>query len=282
MPPGDPKQASPSGDLAERDLAQMIGAVTVRTGDMTSSTTVDVRDSLVDDHGALRIGVVSYAVDVATGLAMGAAVLDRDRWVVTTDLDVHLSAPVTTGPLRVEAEVLRAGETTAVSSFVLHDEGVGRPVGGGTVTGRPFPFEFDRTMLERRLGEPLDHGRGRPPVGTHLVRDLGLRIDEDGTVGIDVEDWLRNPWGILHGGVTACMIDVAGEATGAAALGRAVQPTGQMIRYLAPARVGPIVAVSSVSAVGGDQALMETRVVDEGAEGRLVAVGHVTVRALQL
>jgi acyl-coenzyme A thioesterase PaaI-like protein len=275
MPPGPREHPSPP-----RDLSQLIRAVSVRTGDSTVSTTLDVRDSLVDDHGSLRIGVIAYTVDVATGLAMGAAVLDRELWVVTTDLDVHLTTSVRTGPLRIEVEVLRAGETTAVSSFSLHADGLGRSVGGGTATGRPFPFKFDRTHLQRRLGEPLDHARGQERVGGHLIRDLGLRVGEDGTVEVEMEDWLRNPWGILHGGVTACMIDVAGDVTGSASLGGPVRPLAEMVRYLAPGRVGPFVAVPTLRSVDDGRALVDIRVVDVGAERRLLAIGTIAVSRL--
>jgi uncharacterized protein (TIGR00369 family) len=275
MPSGDRVQPSPS-----RDLAQLIGAVSVRTGESTASTTLRVRDSLLDDHGTLRIGVVSYTVDVATGLAMGAAVLDRDLWVVTTDLDVRLTTPVRAGPLRIEVEVLRAGQTTAVSSFSLHDDELGRAIGGGTATGRPFPFQFDRTRLQQRLGEPLDHSQGQEPAGGKLIRNLGIRVGEDGTVEVDIEDWLRNPWGILHGGVTACMIDVAGDVSGSTALGGPVTASGEMVRYLAPGRVGPVVAVPVVLSVDEGRALVEVRVVDAGADHRLLAVGSVAVSAL--
>ncbi len=275
MPRGEQEQSSP-----RRDLSQLIGAVSVRTGDSTVSTTLDVRDSLLDDHGSLRIGVISYTVDIATGLAMGAAVLDRDLWVVTTDLDVHLTTPVRAGPLRIEVAVLRAGETTAVSSFSLHDDGQGHTIGGGTATGRPFPFKFDRAHLPQRLGERLDHSQGHKPTGRHLIRDLGLRVGEDGSVEVDLEDWLRNPWGILHGGVTACMIDVAGDVTGSATLGGPVQPLGEMVRYLAPGRVGPVIAIPTVLSVDDARALIDVRVVDAGADRRLLAIGTVAVSEL--
>jgi uncharacterized protein (TIGR00369 family) len=274
--PGEKEPAS-----SARDLARLIGAVSVWSGDSTLSTTLGVRDSLLDGHGSLRIGVISHTVDLATGLAMGVAVLDRDQWVVTTDLDVHLTRPVRTGPLRVEVEVLRAGETTTVSAFSLHDDGLGRPVGGGTATGRPFPFKFDRTVLERRLGEPLGQSQdGGSPPGGDLVGELGFRLGEDGSVEVELADWLRNPWGILHGGVTACMVDVASELRGSAVLSRPVQPVGQMIRYLAPGRVGPIVAVPTELSIDDGQALVETRVVDAGADRRLLAVGTVRVNAI--
>ena len=54
-----------------------------------------------------------------------------------------------------------------------------------------------------------------------------------------------------------------------------------MIRYLAPGRVGPVVAVPTVLAVDARRALIETRVVDVGAARRLVAVGNVAVSALE-
>ena len=192
-----------------------------------------VRDSLVDEHGSLRIGVISYTLDLATGLAMGAAVLDRGMWTMTTDLDVHLTTPVRTGPLRAEVEVVRAGQTTTVSSFSLDDDGLGRSVGGGTATGRPFPFEFDGALLRTPLGEPLDHRRDQERTGGNLIKERGLHVGEDGTVEVDLEDWLRNPWGILHGGVTACMIDLASEVTGSAALGG---PSSPSARWFATSR----------------------------------------------
>ena len=230
----------------------------------------------------MRIGVISYTLDLATGLAMGAAVLDRGMWTMTTNLDVHLTTPgEERGPFAPRSRWCVRVETTTVSSFSLHDDGLGRSVGGGTATGRPFPFEFDGTLLRTGLRESLDHSRGQAPADGNLIEDLGLRVGEDGVVEVDMQDWLRNPWGILHGGVTACMIDLAGEVTGSAALGGPIQPVGEIVRYLAPGRVGPIVAVPTVLSVGDGRALIETRVVDEGADRRLVAYGTVTVITLR-
>src|SRR3954452_22221256 len=105
------------------ELAAYFGTESVRTAEHSVSARLAVHENLLDQGGALRAGAAAYAIDMGTGLAMGLAVLDRDLWVVTTDLDVHLVAPVRSGPLRVDAEVVRAGATTAVSTFTLHDEG---------------------------------------------------------------------------------------------------------------------------------------------------------------
>jgi uncharacterized protein (TIGR00369 family) len=262
-----------------KNLSSYFHVVTIRDDERALSTRLEVRDDLCDERGALRIGAVTYAVDVATGIACGVAVLDRDLWVVTTDLDVRLTAPVAVGPLRVDAEVLRAGATTAVAAFSLHDEGAGRAVGGGTATGRPFTFEFDRSYLEVPIGRefsgpPHDERVRSEPIAAKL----GFRPGEDGSMEVDLAPWLRNPWGILHGGVTACLIDAAGEVGAATALGGPVRATSELVRYLAPAKVGPVRAVPQVLAVDDGRALVEVRVVDVGADGRLVAVGTVTAR----
>jgi acyl-coenzyme A thioesterase PaaI-like protein len=250
--------------------------VSTRTGERTLRSSLPVTELLADRRGRLRMGALTYGVDVATGMAMGSAVLAQDLWVVTTDLDVHLAAPVWTGTVRIDVEVLRAGATTAVAAFSLYDDGSGRTVGGGTATGRPFPFAFDRSFLEIPVGTAVDRAQGRPTgevPAPDLVAALGMRVGEDASVEVDVADWLRNPWGILHGGVTACLVDVAADLAGSTALGRDAWSSGQMLRYLAPGRVGPVRAVPSVRAIDGARALIETRVHDVGAEGRLLAVG---------
>jgi len=237
---------------------------------------LDVRDDLRDAGGALRMGAAAYAVDVATGQALGLAVVDQGMWVVTTDLDAHLVAPVATGPLRVEAEVVRAGATTAVARFSLHDDGRGESVGGGTVTCRPFPSEFDPAMLEMPIGAVRRHGEpgtDRRPLAEHL----GLRVGDDGSVEVDIVDGVRNPWGILHGGATACLVDVAAEAAGSAALGQPGRVCSQLIRFLAPGRVGPARAEPRLLAVADGRALVEVAVRDTGADHRLLAVSTLTV-----
>lgn len=165
-------------------LSAYFHAVTIRADESTLSTRLDVRDELLDDGGALRAGAVTYAVDVATGIASGVAVLDRDMWVVTTDLDVHLTAPVTVGPLRVDVDLLRAGATTAVTAFSRYDEGADRPVGGGTATARPFPFEFDRSVLEIPIGQEFRAVDDRVALVEVRVVDEGAdaRIVAVGTV----------------------------------------------------------------------------------------------------
>lgn len=259
-------------------VAPYFAAVSVRTAASDVTSRIGVLDALRDGCGGLRIGVVTYLADIATGLASGLAVIDRDLWVVTTDLDVHLTESVVEGPVRVDASVVRAGATTVVAALTIHDDGVGRRIGGGTATFRPFTFDFDRAILEAPIGVERRHDVGVEVTRTRLVDDLGFRVAEDGSVAVEVEGWLLNPWGMLHGGVTASLIDVAAEVAGSTALGRAARATGQMVRFLSPARVGPVRAVPTVLSVGDDgTTIVEVRVVDTGADDRLTAIGTVTL-----
>jgi len=71
--------------------------------------------------------------------------------------------------------------------------------------------------------------------------------------------------GILHGGVTSCLVDASAEAAGGVALGHAGRVAATTIRFLAPGRVGPVRAIPRVVAVGEQGALVEVRITDEGA-----------------
>jgi uncharacterized protein (TIGR00369 family) len=258
-------------------LAGYFATESMRTAQSAVSAWLQVRDDLRDAHGDVRIGPIVYSIDVATGLAMGVTVLADERWVVTTDVDVRLVTPVKDGPVRVDAEVLRAGATTAVAAFTLTDESTGRVVGGGTCTGRPFPFDFGRGQLDVPIGVRRLHAPTEPVVARSLPDYLGFRVAEGGAVEVDIGDWLRNPWGILHGGVTACLIDVSAEAAGAAALGRPVRVADTTVRFLAPGRVGPARAVPRMLTKADGAALIEVKVTDAGADGRLLAVASAVV-----
>jgi acyl-coenzyme A thioesterase PaaI-like protein len=79
-------------------------------------------------------------------------------------------------------------------------------------------------------------------------------------------DGLRNPWGILHGGVVASLVDAAAEhASG----GRATADV--VLHFLAPNRVGPVRATARD--LGTDRYRIEVR--DVGSD-RVTAVAVAT------
>ena len=83
------------------------------------------------------------------------------------------------------------------------------------------------------------------------------------------EDRLRNPWGILHGGVVAMLVDLAAEhATGGVT-------TDVVLHYLAPNRTGPVRAVVRPVARRSDGTVCRVEVTDTAAD-RVTALAITT------
>jgi uncharacterized protein (TIGR00369 family) len=101
---------------------------------------------------------------------------------------------------------------------------------------------------------------------------VGVRVCDETTVEMDLADELRNPWGILHGGVVASLVDFATEhATDA--------PTADVVlHFLAPNRVGPVRAHVQPLGTRSDGAVCRVEVRDEGAD-RTTALAVATARA---
>jgi uncharacterized protein (TIGR00369 family) len=124
---------------------------------------------------------------------------------------------------------------------------------------------------------------GNAEVGTPFHKSLGLHwsVLDGGAVAVemDVRDDLRGPAGSLEGGVVSTLADVAGASAIGFSVGM-VATEHIALSFLAPGREGPIRAIGTPLRIGRHDGVAEVRVIDLGKEGRLVAVGLVTVRIL--
>jgi uncharacterized protein (TIGR00369 family) len=85
-------------------------------------------------------------------------------------------------------------------------------------------------------------------------------------------DSLRNPWGILHGGALASLVDVAAEhATGGVT-------TDVVLHFLAPNRIGPVRATTRTIGSRPNGTVLRVEVRDVGAD-RVTALAIVTAAA---
>jgi uncharacterized protein (TIGR00369 family) len=94
---------------------------------------------------------------------------------------------------------------------------------------------------------------------------------------MDLADHLRNPWGILHGGALAVLVDVA--AVRAADDGGGPLAAGDVVlHFLNPVRTGP--AEARCEAVGSrpDGCVVRVEVHDAGEGERPVVLATVLVR----
>ena len=220
-------------------------------------------------RGNLRTGALLTMIDNVGGLGGGLAALP-DGWVVTTNLAARVVATTHVGPLRVDAQVLRRGRNSVVSAVQIHDTGAGGTlVADGVLTSAILvpangPPQWPRPM---RLAAPQPDESPLP-----IAQWLGVRDVAAGGVEMALAEELRNPWGILHGGVVAMLVDLAAERA------TARTPTDVVLHFLAPNRVGPVRATARSLGVRGDEAVCRVEVRDMGAD-RATAVAVVTARA---
>ena len=93
-----------------------------------------------------------------------------------------------------------------------------------------------------------------PPSGPlpRMVEWLAIRDVAGaaaGVVELDVSDAVRNPWGIVHGGVTAALVDVAAERAVAIVSAQPVASIGTgdvALHFISTSRVGPVRASATV------------------------------------
>jgi uncharacterized protein (TIGR00369 family) len=215
------------------------------------------RADLCRADGALRTGVLATLLDSVGGLVTGLAV--RPDWVVTADLSVRTWAPSRGARVHGDARLLRRGRSTAIGEVLLHDGDVGAPIGAGIVTSGVLTPDFP---LPKEIGEVMVPAHLPEPDGGHLPLPewLGV-VDRPDGAELAVGPKLLNPWGMVHGGVSAMLVDLAVERTS----GHLVDDL--LLRYLRPGRVGPIRATASRLGPRTVRAV----VTDEGAGGRVVA-----------
>ncbi len=168
--------------------------------------------------------------------------------------------------------MLRAGRNAIVTQIQIRDAGDrDRSVADGVLTSAVLepdggPPDFPRPMA---LGPPerLD------PV-VPLFEFFGVRPHDPDAVALDITPRVRNPWGILHGGATAVLVDAAA----AHAVGAGATTVDVVVHFLRPGRVGPAVATATRFGTRADGELVRVEVVDAGVDDRVMAVAVATVR----
>jgi acyl-coenzyme A thioesterase PaaI-like protein len=250
-------------------LTQYFELAARRAADETMSTWIDLRPDLVDASGAALVAVIAYLVDSSVGMAAGFAALPQ--WVVTADIDLHLVARATTGPLRADSRVVRAGTRQVLADCTVYDEGSGAVVATATANHSVLSPERAAPMSVPPPDEIFRHQRAgeqgpRPPLleryGVHPVAGVV------GAAELDITGPARNPWGILHGSLFALVVEAAMASA---------QPRERIddliVRFVAPARVGPARALATH--VDGNLWRIDVR--DVGKDDRVCATSFARV-----
>jgi uncharacterized protein (TIGR00369 family) len=231
--------------------------------------------------GGLRTGGLLTNLDTLGGFTSGLAVLPQ--WIVTTSLLATVSELDHVGPLRYRADVLRRGRTSVVTALDVVDEGAGdRHVAAATMTCAVL----DPGAMTLEFERPFALGMSPLPADPLAPEEFFCIEPGEGPVTrLLLDDRLRNPWGILHGGAVAMLADEAAcRAVRAHSPGAAgpngVAAAGAVLHYLRPAKVGPVEARCRVLGGRAGRTTVRVEIHDVGSDDRIVTLGSVTVLAV--
>lgn len=101
--------------LGTRDIAAPEGHLAIE---------MEIRPEFTNVRGALQGGLISVLIDVCAGrLAYLTCDHENGYSTATSDLTVHFLSPVAVGPARVEARVVRSGQSKVVLQVEVTDVG---------------------------------------------------------------------------------------------------------------------------------------------------------------
>ncbi len=251
-----------------RDVGHYMGVTMREVEELHLEGRAAIARHLLGPDGAVRTGALLTMVDNIGGLNGGLAALP-DGWVVSTNLAARITALARIGSLRLDSRLLRRGRNAVVTTVQIRDEGANDVlVASGVLTSAILVPENGPPPWTRPL--ELEPPPARADDLPAIPDWLGIREAGADTLEIDLADGLRNPWGILHGGVVASLVDLAGEhATGGG------RTTDVVLHFLAPNRVGPVRAQVRVLGERSDGIVLRVEVRDIGAD-RTTAVAVAT------
>jgi uncharacterized protein (TIGR00369 family) len=91
-----------------------------------------VRDDLLNPFGSLHGGVISALTDHVLGAVL-YTVIPRGSWAATTEFKLNLLAPIRSGTVRAESQIIAMTKRTAVVRIEITNDGRGAGVAQGTV-----------------------------------------------------------------------------------------------------------------------------------------------------
>jgi len=110
---------------------------------------------------------------------------------------------------------------------------------------------------------------------TPYLKLLGIELveitDEKAVMSLEMQEKLRQPYGLLHGGATASLIDTAMAFAVIAAIGTEEKATtvDLTVQYLRPHTEGKIVCTAKVARAGKRLLFLSAEVVNE--QGKMIA-----------
>ncbi|GGL35570.1 hotdog domain-containing protein [Nocardia jinanensis] len=229
-----------------RHILLELGFATTLAGDELYGSATITPQMHVPGTERLRTSVLAIWTDTVTGLL--AALALGPRVPVTLELDVHLYGPAPgAGEIRAVGRKIKAGRSVFVAEVEWTVDGEPFAFGGGSFM--VSPNEELRLPAELSIDMPLSDRLLEVP----LAERAGCMRRAPGTAVLPRTDDGLNASRTVNGGLIAL---AAEEAMLSLAPGSTLSTLG--LRYLQPARVGPVVADATLRADIGRATLRDS------------------------
>ena len=242
---------------ARRHVLQDLGWHVVRADDGLQGSASVTPEMHVPGTANLRTSILAVWADVLAGhLAVDTI---RPRVPVTLELDVHLYRPAPgDGLVRGSGQIVKAGRSVFVAS-VEFDAGEGEPFGFAAATFVPAPDERLTIQMPKNWDQQAPSSAR---LNMPFAERAGCERVAPGVAALSHSDEKLNASNTVNGGLIALTVE---EALLSLLPGASVSSLD--MRYLQPARVGPVVARAEVR-----EGLGRVEVRDEGNDDRLCVV----------
>ncbi|WP_216893913.1 hotdog domain-containing protein [Nocardia alni] len=218
-----------------RHVFRELGFATTMVGDELHGAATITPHMHVPGTTRLRTSILAAWTDSVTGLLASLAL--RPRVPVTLDLDIQLTCPApSAGQVRVLGRTVKTGRTVFVAAVEFQCDG--KFFGFGTASFMASPNRTLQVPERLSIGLPPSPARLQVP----LAQRVGCRHREPGTVLLPRSEDGLNFSHTISGGLIAL---AAEEAALSLAPGRTL--CALALRYLQPARTGPIIATATLA-----------------------------------
>jgi uncharacterized protein (TIGR00369 family) len=299
-----------SGRVAPPPIGYLTGMRPTEVGAGTATFTMPITSWLPTPNGPVIGGVIAILADGPLGCAI-QTILPPATPYTTSELSINMVRPVPkSGQLVARGRLVHGGRLLALSEVFVTDD-AGRLIAHGTSRCVILPQLPDVPVPPTELPDPPAEEASwtppylRPPRGEVLDQEIwdtrgGLEVlqaqvagelaapplhhllglmptsAEEGkcTFSMPTSGWITSPSGLVEGGVTACLADVA--------LGGAIQttlpprtalaPTDLRVQFIRPVPpdAGPVTATAHVTHRGRGVAAARVEITNQ--DGKLLAL----------
>ncbi|PPJ32209.1 PaaI family thioesterase [Nocardia nova] len=238
-----------------RHVLLELGFATRRAGDEVHGSATIVPELHAPGTAHLRTSILATWADTVAGLL--ASLVMHPRVPVTLELDVNLYRPApAAGQLEAIGRTVKVGRSVFVAEIDFAVDGEPLALAGASFMVAPDPD----LQLPRALS--IDMPAGRDRLTTPLAERLRCERVRPGVAVLPRTDEVLNAAGSVNGGLIAV---AAEEAVLSLAPGDSLSFLG--LRYLQPAKVGPVTATATLRGGVGRVDLRDT-----GADDRLATI----------